>query len=126
MTNLAGKPPMGLKPPKEARHARKPIARKSAKKLAHEAAERAQGGGEHMAKVKAMPCLVCGRYGVEVHHETKPRSSFKVLPLCPRHHRREFGPGAYHYAPQDFYDAHGSSEELLARVTDMAQNALAI
>lgn len=119
MPDLAGRGPLGPKPPKEACQTRKPIARKSAKKLAHEAAERALGGGDHMAKVKTLPCLVCGAYGVEVHHETKPRSSFKVLPLCPRHHRREFGPGAYHYAPQDFYDAHGSSAELLARVKAM-------
>jgi hypothetical protein len=72
-----------------------------------------------MAKVKTLPCLVCGAYGVEVHHETKPRSSFKVLPLCPPHHRREFGPGAYHYSPSAFYALHGSSGELLARVATM-------
>jgi hypothetical protein len=42
-----------------------------------------------------------------------------VLALCPRHHRRDFGPGAYHYSPIAFYAMHGSSAVLLARVAAM-------
>lgn len=77
----------------------------------------------HMRAVAHLPCIVCGCWPVEVHHEGKPRSNMRILPLCPRHHRREFGPGAYHYSPRAFYAAHGSSEELLARVDRMiAQN----
>lgn len=72
----------------------------------------------HMAAVAALPCLVCGRHPVEVHHEGKPRSDMRVLPLCPEHHRREFGPGAYHYSPRAFYEAHGDSKFLLAVVAD--------
>jgi len=72
----------------------------------------------HMAAVAALPCLVCGVHGVEVHHEGKPRSDMRVLPLCPRHHRREFGEGAYHYRPRAFYEAHGDSKFLLAKVAD--------
>jgi hypothetical protein len=119
MSNLAGKPPLGQKTGKPPKRARKPIPRISAKKRAHKAAERAAGAREHMAAVKALPCLVCGAYGVEVHHEGTPRSDFNVLPLCPAHHRREYGPGAYHYSPKAFYAAHGSSGELLARVKAM-------
>jgi hypothetical protein len=74
---------------------------------------------EHMAAVAALPCIVCGCWPIEVHHEGKPRSNMRVLPLCPRHHRREFGLGAYHYSPRAFYAAHGSSEELLSRVDRM-------
>jgi hypothetical protein len=59
-----------------------------------------------MAAVAALPCLVCGRYGVEVHHQGKPRNDMRVLPLCAPHHRREFGPGAYHYAPKAFHAEH--------------------
>lgn len=121
MTNLAGKPPLGLKQPKPPKEPRKPIPRVSAKKRAHKAAEKALGAWEHMAAVKALPCLVCGCYGVEVHHEGKPRSDFNVLPLCPPHHRREFGPGSYHYSPSAFYALHGTSEELLARVAVLLQ-----
>ena len=72
----------------------------------------------HMARVKALPCLVCGCHGVEVHHEGKPRNDLQVLPLCPQHHRREYGPGAYHYLPRAFYEAHGDSKFLLAVVAD--------
>lgn len=110
---------MGQKPGKPPKKPRRAIPKQSARKKAHKAAEKAAGSWEHMAAVKAMPCLVCGAYGVEVHHEGKPRSDFNVLPLCPEHHRREFGPGAYHYAPQAFYALHGSSAELLARVAAM-------
>lgn len=119
MTDLAGRPPLGPKAPKEARQPRKPIAKISAKKARHKATERALGGLEHMSTVKALPRLVCGCYGVEAHHEGKPRSDFNVLPLCPQHHRREYGIGAYHYSPKAFYALHGSSVELLARVAAM-------
>lgn len=101
--NLAGKPPLGQKG--EKRKTRRDHKTK---------AER-----EHMAAVAALPCLVCGCWPVEVHHEGRPRSNMRVLPLCPRHHRREFGPGAYHYSPRAFYDAHGTSDELLVRVARM-------
>ncbi len=43
----------------------------------------------------------------------------RVLALCPRHHRREFGPGSFHYSPKAFYALHGSSEELLRMVDRM-------
>jgi hypothetical protein len=72
-----------------------------------------------MAKVAQLPCLVCGAWLVEVHHEGKPRSDMNVLPLCQRHHRREFGADAYHYSPRAFYALHGTSGALLARVQAM-------
>ncbi len=71
-----------------------------------------------MAMVAQLPCLVCGAWPVEVHHEGFPRSDMRCLPLCPRHHRREFGPGAYHYSPGAFYALHGSSQQLLDAVSD--------
>ena len=119
MPDLAGRPPIGPKPEKQPPKVRNPLPKVSARKRAHKAAERAAGGMEHMAAVKALPCLVCGRYGVEVHHEGFPRSDFNVLPLCPQHHRREYGAGAIHYSRKAFYAAHGSSDELLARVALM-------
>lgn len=46
----------------------------------------------HMAAVAQLACLVCGRYGVQVHHcihgrfsQTKA-SDFDTLPLCADHH----------------------------------------
>jgi hypothetical protein len=99
MSNLAGLPALGLRAPK-------PVNGTAACK-------------RHMAAVAALPCLVCGRYGVEVHHLGKPRNDMRVAPLCPRHHRREFGPGAYHYSPKAFHAEHGDERMLLAKVADM-------
>ena len=36
-----------------------------------------------------------------------------------RHHRREFGSGAYHYSPRAFRELHGTDEALLKIVDDM-------
>lgn len=76
----------------------------------------------HMDAVASLPCLICGAWPVEVHHCPSPRSNLRVLPLCPRHHRREYGPGAYHYSRRAFQEAHGTDEQLLARVAEMIRN----
>jgi hypothetical protein len=72
-----------------------------------------------MARVAELPCLVCGAWIVEVHHLPYPRSDMRVIPLCPQHHRREYGAGAYHYSRRAFNALHGSDAELLARVAAM-------
>jgi hypothetical protein len=93
----------------------------SAKRRAYKASDEGKAGKEHMGRVAQLPCLVCGAHPVEVHHEGKPRSDFNCLPLCPKHHRQQFGPGAYHYSPRAFYELHGTSEELLAKIAKMLQ-----
>jgi hypothetical protein len=98
---------------------RTPLRMVSAKKRAHKAAEKAAGGWEHMGRVKALPCLICRASPVEVHHLPDPRSDFRVVPLCPFHHRREYGPQAYHYSRRKFNAIHGSDEQLLARTLEM-------
>jgi hypothetical protein len=51
----------------------------------------------HMARVAAMPCLVCGGQST-VHHVTSDgnqriaRSHRRVVPLCPKHHMIQHGP----------------------------------
>lgn len=123
--NIAGKPPLGLKAPKSPddpaikRARRKALRRMSAKRAAYLTSEERQEGLAHMGRVAMLPCLVCGAWPVEVHHEGKPRCDKRVLPLCAPHHRREFGRGAYHYSPRAFYAAHGDSRLLLAKVADM-------
>jgi hypothetical protein len=121
--NLARVPnprgPLGQKPEKPPRQTRKGIRPVSPKRAAKKAQESASGAREHMAMVARIPCLVCGAWPVELHHEGKPRSDWNVLPLCPAHHRREYGPGAYHYSARAFYAAHGSSAELLAKVAQL-------
>lgn len=126
--NMRG--PLGLKAEKPAKKPRKAMRKRSKKREAYLASPERDEAKAHMAAVAMLPCLVCGVYGVEVHHEygrscdpsAPPRSDKNILPLCPRHHRREYGPGAYHYSPSAFYEAHGSSAELLARVDDMLRD----
>jgi hypothetical protein len=98
---------------------RTPLRKVSAKKRAHKAAEKAAGAHDHMGRVKMLPCLVCGSQPVEVHHLPDPRSDFRVVALCPFHHRREYGPQAYHYSRRNFNAIHGSDEQLLARTIEM-------
>lgn len=52
----------------------------------------------HIARVAAMPCLVCGRPST-VHHVTASRhggritrTHKRVVPLCPVHHQIQHGP----------------------------------
>ena len=107
---------------------RSPIKRKtalrqvSAKRRAYRASDEGKAGLAHMGKVKALCCLVCGSQPVEVHHLPDPRSDFRVVPLCPFHHRREYGPQAYHYSRRNFNALHGSDEQLLAKTLKMLQN----
>ena len=110
--------PLGQKQPSVKKARRKAIRRLSAKRAAYLASPERQEGLAHMGRVAQLRCLVCGAWPVEVHHEEKPRNDFLVLPLCPKHHRREYGPGAYHYSPRAFYATHGDSKFLLAKVAD--------
>lgn len=119
MADLAQRGPLGQKPAKAAKKPRKPLAKVSAKKAAKRRQEAADGARDHMARVAALPCLVCGYWPVEVHHLPSPRSDFRVIPLCPRHHRREYGDQAYHYSRRNFNARYGSDDELLAKTLEM-------
>ena len=119
MGSLLGLPPLGQKQPKPEKKPRKPVRKISAKRAAYLASDERQEAKKHMEVVAMLPCLVCSAWPVEVHHEGKPRSDMNVLPLCSKHHRREFGPGAYHYSPRAFYAEHGDSDKLLKNVSEM-------
>lgn len=69
----------------------------------------------HMARVAAMPCLVCGERAT-VHHVTGSihggridRSHKRVVPLCPRHHQIQPGPkeSVEALAHHGFYERYG-------------------
>jgi hypothetical protein len=111
--------PLGLKAEKQAKPPRKAMRKRSAKREAYLASPERKEGVKHMGLVAMLPCLVCGARPVEVHHLPDPRSDMRVIPLCPAHHRREFGPGAYHYSKRAFHEANGTSEALLKRVDNM-------
>ena len=119
MPDLAGRGALGQKQPKPPKKPRKPLPKQSAKRKAYLASPERAEGKAHMARVAKLPCLICGSWPVEVHHLPDPRSDIRVIPLCPQHHRREYGPGAYHYSRRTFNAAHGSDADLLARVAEM-------
>jgi hypothetical protein len=119
VSNLAGLPALGQKQPSIKKARRKAIRRLSKKRAAYLASPERALGVAHMGRVAQMRCIACGAYGVEVHHATIPHDDFKVLPLCPPHHRREFGPGAIHYSPRAFAAKHGDVKFLLAKVADI-------
>lgn len=101
----------------------KPLSRKSrlspvsAKKRVHKAAELAAGAWEHMARVKAMPCIACGSPPPsQAHHVTgdgKPRSDWRVIPLCYECHQGDRG---YHAAKRSWVDRHGPDYGFLPAV----------
>ncbi len=95
-----------------------PLRKRSPKRAKYMASNERKAGVAHMLSVKALGCLICGG-PAEFHHEGKPRNDMRGLPLCANHHRREYGPQAYHYSPKAFYALHGPSEVLLARVAEM-------
>ena len=119
MVDLAGRPPLGPKAGKPPKKARKPLPKQSKRRKAYLASDARKHGLERMERLHQCPCLICGAWGIEVHHLPDPRDDMRTIALCPRHHRREYGPDAYHYARRAFNDLHGSDDELLAR-----QNAI--
>ena len=83
-----------------------------------------------LARIAAMPCIVCGRWGVEVHHIKRRPDGQKygmgqrapderTIPLCPTCHR--LGPRgvAYHAHPSDFERNHGNECDLLEKTDQL-------
>ena len=98
MTNIFRLPPLGQKQGK-------PVNRTGA-------------GKAHMARVASLPCVICHRRPVEVHHcrsNGQMRDDFRTIPLCWNHHR---GPEGYHTAKASWEAAHGLDTDFLAIVAD--------
>lgn len=105
--DLAGRGPVGLKQPKPVRGT------KAAK--------------AHMARVAALPCVLCGYWPVEVHHCISGRygqakaSDFETIPLCYQCHQ---GPQGIH-ASKDAWEAlNGPDTDFLPVVADMLAGEL--
>lgn len=96
-----------------------PLKKRSPKRAAYLASPERKAAEARMGKVAQLPCLVCGAWPVEVHHLPHPRDDLRTVALCPPHHRREFGPQAYHYSRKAFNAKHGADEELLARTNKL-------
>jgi hypothetical protein len=77
---------------------------------------------QHLSKVTELGCIVCfhqGRYSpAEIHHMrsglgmSQRASSFRILPLCPIHHRTG-GRGTAFHAGRCTWETRFSSEEEL-------------
>ena len=91
----------------------KPMRARSPKRAAYMASQERQDAVAHMMAVKSLGCLVCGAQPAEAHHLPGQRDDYRTIPLCPPHHRTEYGPQAYHYSRPAFNERHGSDEWLL-------------
>ena len=85
-------------------------------------AARIREGKRHMARVAQLPCVICGRRPVHVHHCIHGRygqrrvSDFETIPLCPEHH--QIGPYAIHQDKAGWLDRGGPDHGFLAVVAD--------
>lgn len=93
--DLMGKGPVGLKAPKPKRNP------------------------AHMARVAKLPCVICSRKPVQVHHcihdrfsQIRTRDEY-TIPLCPSCHAE------LHAGKQTWRDKYGADYEFLPVVADM-------
>lgn len=78
---------------------------------------------DHLAKVKALPCIICGSMPCDAHHiregygMSQRANDFETIPLCKAHH--QYGPEAIHSMGTKAWRAkYGSELELLARTNE--------
>ena len=72
---------------------------------------------EFMAKVKELPCIVCGYYPVDCHHITeggRRLGNMYCLPLCFDHHEGQIFSIGNH--KKSFIKKYGTELELLEKV----------
>jgi hypothetical protein len=76
---------------------------------------------ERWGKIAALGCIVCGS-PAEIHHAQVTMGMRKnhnlVLPLCPDHHRGQYGV-AIHAGKTEFEARHGTESALLEKVSNM-------
>ena len=73
---------------------------------------------QHMGEVAALPCCVCGRHGVHVHHignQGTRATAYQTIPLCPYCHMDGPHGDAIHQGRRSFEARHGTEKELLAK-----------
>lgn len=112
----------------KAQKAPKPMRKVSAKRQAYQRSPDGKAALAHMGRVKALPCVVCGKHGPsDAHHvihgrfsSAKP-SGFNTIPLCKEHHQN--GPDAIHNGKATWAAKHGPDYGFLpvvkAQLTDM-------
>ena len=78
---------------------------------------------KHLARVAQLPCVICHRRPVQVHHcicgryGTRKASDFETIPLCRECHLD--GPNAIHRNKRAWIERNGPDYEYLPVVADM-------
>lgn len=77
-----------------------------------------------MARVKQLPCIICGAPPPsDAHHcicdryGTKKVSDFETIPLCKQHHQD--GPEAIHNGKKSWVEKHGPDHSYLEQVRQL-------
>jgi len=113
--------------------ATKPMPRRSAKRIAYLASDEGKAGLAHMARVRALPCIICAEWGMrqttptEAHHcihgrySTRKAPDTATIPLCVEHHRESADPAkvALHAEPSRWKRLHGADHDWLPKIHDM-------
>lgn len=96
----------------------RPIPQKSAKPV------RGKRGSDHMARVASLPCIICGAFGVQVHHVICGRygqhkaSDLDTIPLCKACHDE------LHAGKETWAAKHGPDYDYLPKVRQMLDDRL--
>ena len=76
---------------------------------------------EHLNRVAELGCIICHQ-PAEIHHPRflagmgQKSSNYKVIPLCPTHHRNGGYGTAFHAGKKAFEQNFGTEQQLLTRV----------
>lgn len=79
---------------------------------------------KHLDRVSQLGCIACSDLGfpdspAEIHHQLgQGRDNFKVIPLCPEHHRLGGFGVAVHDGTRTWESIYGSQESLVKRVNE--------
>lgn len=117
---------MGQKQPKPPKGPRKPLPKQSDRRKAYLASDERKAGLLHMAAVKELPCVICGKPGPsDAHHVfhgrygSRKASDFDVISLCKAHHQD--GPDAIHNDKSGWLERYGPDHSYLPSVAAMLQ-----
>lgn len=113
--------------------ATKPMLRRSAKRAAYLASDEGKAGLAHMARVRALPCIICAEWGLrqtmptEAHHvihgrySTRRAPDMATIPLCVEHHRESSDPAkvALHAEPSRWKRLYGADADWLPKIHDI-------
>lgn len=97
--------------------------------------ERAKPNHAYLAKVRALPCIICAAYGLpqrsptQAHHVIHQRGSFRkvpdsmTIPLCEGHHQGliDRSKVALHHEPSKWRRLHGDDVTWLQKTIDMIE-----